>query len=58
MVNKMDIKPDRADVILHGGAIYLRAMRQGGIKEMIVPKVGLADGLIRSLYMADVKESV
>ncbi len=56
MVNTMDIKPDRADVILHGGRIYLRAMRQGGIKEMIVPKVGLADGLIRSLYMADVKE--
>lgn len=56
MVENMDIKPDRADVILHGGAIYLRAMQQGGIKEMIVPKVGLADGLIRSLYLADTKE--
>ncbi|MCR9173554.1 MAG: exopolyphosphatase [bacterium] len=56
MVRTMDIKPDRADVILHGGAIYLRAMRQGGIKEMIVPKVGLADGLIRSIYQADVQE--
>ena len=55
MVATMDIKPDRADVILHGGAIYLRAMRQGGIKEMIVPKVGLADGLIRSLYLADIQ---
>ncbi|XOV68537.1 MAG: Ppx/GppA phosphatase family protein [Fluviicola sp.] len=57
MVKNMDIKPDRADVILHGGAIYLRAMRQGGIKEMIVPKVGLADGLIRSLYLAEVNEA-
>ena len=53
MVKNLDIKPDRADVILHGGAIYLRAMRQGGIKEMIVPKVGLADGLIRRLYLMD-----
>jgi len=53
MVDTMDIKPDRADVILHGGAIYLRAMKQGGINEMIVPKVGVADGLIRRLYMAD-----
>jgi exopolyphosphatase/guanosine-5'-triphosphate,3'-diphosphate pyrophosphatase len=58
MVETMDIKPDRADVILHGGAIYLRAMQQGGIKEMIVPKVGLADGLIRSLYMEDIKATV
>lgn len=53
MISTMDIKPDRADVILHGGAIYLRAMQQGGIKEMIVPKVGLADGLIRQLYLED-----
>ena len=53
MISTMDIKPDRADVILHGGAIYLRAMQQGGIKEMIVPKVGLADGLIRQLYLDD-----
>lgn len=51
MVNQMDIKPDRADVIIHGGSIYLRAMQQGKIDEMIVPKVGLADGLIRSLYL-------
>lgn len=58
MVNTMDIKPDRADVILHGGAIYLRAMRQGGIKEMIVPKVGLADGLIRSIYQSEANEIV
>lgn len=53
MVDTMDMKPDRADVILFGGAIYLRAMQKGGIKEMIVPKVGVADGLIRRLYLAD-----
>jgi exopolyphosphatase/guanosine-5'-triphosphate,3'-diphosphate pyrophosphatase len=55
MVEQMDLKPDRADVILHGGAIYLRAMKQGGIAEMIVPKVGLADGLIRRLYLSRVE---
>ena len=53
MVLKLDMKTDRADVIVHGGMIYLRAMEQGGIEEMIVPKVGLADGLIRRLYLAD-----
>lgn len=58
MIRTMDMKPDRADVILHGGAIYLRAMQQGGIGEMIVPKVGLADGLIRRLYLADAEALV
>lgn len=58
MVKQFDIKPDRADVIIHGGSIYLRAMQQGGIDEMIVPKVGLADGLIRRIYFEDLKSKV
>lgn len=50
LVNNFDIKSDRADVIVPGGSIYVRAMKVAGIKEMIVPKVGLADGLIREIY--------
>ncbi|MDB4516232.1 exopolyphosphatase [Crocinitomicaceae bacterium] len=53
MVQKLDVKRDRADVIIPGGMIYLRAMERGGIDEMIVPKVGLADGLIRRQYFED-----
>lgn len=51
MINKHDIKPDRADVIVPGGMVYFQAMKVAGIAEMIVPKVGLADGLIRRLYL-------
>lgn len=53
MISNFDIKPDRADVIVDGGSLYLRAMRLAGIDEMIVPKVGLPDGLIRRMYLAD-----
>jgi exopolyphosphatase/guanosine-5'-triphosphate,3'-diphosphate pyrophosphatase len=53
MVNQFDIKTDRADVIIPGGSIYLRAMQKGKVNEMIVPKVGLADGLIRRMYFSD-----
>ena len=52
LVNKFDIKTDRADVIVPGGTIYVEAMRVAHVDEMIVPKVGLPDGLIRRIYLA------
>ncbi|MCH2229886.1 MAG: exopolyphosphatase [Crocinitomicaceae bacterium] len=55
LINKLDIKSDRADVIVPGGGIYLRAMEVAQISEMIVPKVGLPDGLIRRLYFSSKK---
>lgn len=57
MIENHDIKPDRADVIVDGGSIYLQAMRSSGIDNMIVPKVGLPDGLIRRMYYADKVQS-
>ncbi|MBL1280731.1 MAG: exopolyphosphatase [Fluviicola sp.] len=50
LINQLDLKPDRADVIVAGGEIYLRAMKAAKLEEMIVPKVGLSDGLIRRVY--------
>ncbi len=44
------LRPDRADVIIPACEIYLRIMEIGGIKQMIVPKIGLSDGMI--LHMA------
>ncbi len=52
LVNQFDIRDDRADVIVHGASIYNRAMIEANIEEMIVPKVGLADGLIRRAYFS------
>lgn len=51
MISNHDIKPDRADVIVDGGSLYLRVMEVANIAEMIVPKVGLPDGLIRQIYL-------
>lgn len=44
------LREDRADVIVPALQIYVNVMRWGGIDEIYVPKIGLADGLIQSLY--------
>lgn len=49
-LKKLKLKPDRADVIIPASKIYLSVMKQAGIEEMIVPKVGLSDGIIYNLY--------
>lgn len=46
----LKLKPDRADVIVPAGKIYSTFMKAGNSKNMIVPKVGLSDGIISKLY--------
>ncbi|GCD79763.1 Ppx/GppA phosphatase family protein [Schleiferia thermophila] len=50
LILKLDLNPDRADVILHACRIYLSVMRWAGAELMYVPKLGLADGIVRELY--------
>lgn len=45
-----NLKADRADVIVPALQIYTNAMRWAGAKEMYVPKIGLADGLIQHMW--------
>jgi exopolyphosphatase/guanosine-5'-triphosphate,3'-diphosphate pyrophosphatase len=47
-VHKM--REDRADVIVPALLIYINAMRWTDTEEIYVPKIGLADGLIHTLY--------
>jgi exopolyphosphatase/guanosine-5'-triphosphate,3'-diphosphate pyrophosphatase len=49
-MRRFDLRPDRADVIVPAADIYLSVMKWGGIEKMIVPQVGLCDGLVRLLY--------
>ncbi|MCH7408449.1 phosphatase [Belliella sp. DSM 111904] len=49
-VNKLNLNPDRADVIIPASKIYLAAMSAASSKRMIVPDVGLKDGLMNVLY--------
>ena len=44
------LREDRADVIVPALQIYVNVMRWADISEIFVPKIGLADGLIQSLY--------
>ena len=49
-INKLRLNPDRADVILPAAEIYLSAMRWADATEIIVPDLGLKDGLIQLAY--------
>lgn len=44
------LREDRADVIVPALQIYINVMRWADMDEIYVPKIGLADGLIQSLY--------
>jgi exopolyphosphatase/guanosine-5'-triphosphate,3'-diphosphate pyrophosphatase len=49
-ITRLNLRPDRADVILPAADIYLSVMQWAGIKNIFVPVVGLADGMVRVLY--------
>lgn len=44
------LREDRADVIVPALLIYINIMRWADASEIFVPKIGLADGLIHTLY--------
>ncbi len=44
------LNPDRADVILPAAKIFISAMKHAEIEKIIVPQVGLSDGIIHHLY--------
>lgn len=44
------LREDRADVIVPALLIYINVMRWADTEEIYVPKIGLADGLIHTLY--------
>lgn len=44
------LREDRADVIVPALLIYINVMRWADAEEIFIPKIGLADGLIHTLY--------
>lgn len=44
------LREDRADVIVPALSIYVNVMKWADIKDIYVPKIGLADGLVQHLY--------
>jgi exopolyphosphatase/guanosine-5'-triphosphate,3'-diphosphate pyrophosphatase len=46
-----ELRSDRADVIVPASEIYLGILEHAGINTIIVPKIGLADGLLYNMYL-------
>lgn len=49
-VRELELNPDRADVITHATRIYINAMKWSKAKHILVPRVGLSDGIVRKIY--------
>ena len=49
-ITELNLNADRADVIIPAAKIYLSAMKWTKARRIFVPKIGLADGIIKSLY--------
>jgi exopolyphosphatase/guanosine-5'-triphosphate,3'-diphosphate pyrophosphatase len=49
-ITELDLNQDRADVIIPATRIYLSAMKWSKAKHLFVPKIGLSDGIIKSIY--------
>jgi exopolyphosphatase/guanosine-5'-triphosphate,3'-diphosphate pyrophosphatase len=50
LLKKLQLNPDRADVILPASDIYIQVMESAGAKNILVPDVGLKDGLNYHMY--------
>lgn len=51
----MGLNPDRADVIIPALNIYLSTMKWAKAKHIIVPKIGLSDGIVKVLFAEENK---
>ncbi|MBO6880058.1 rod shape-determining protein [Winogradskyella sp.] len=57
-ITKLNLNQDRADVIIPATRIYLSAMKWSGAKDIYVPKIGLSDGIIKSIYYETVSSVI
>lgn len=49
-ISELNLNQDRADVIIPATKIYVSAMKWSDSKKIYVPKIGLSDGIVKSLY--------
>ena len=55
-VTQLNLNTDRADVIIPASNIFLNVLRWSRANEVVVPKMGLSDGLVRLMHQK-IKES-
>lgn len=56
-ITRYQLKPDRADVIVPALDIYLYILNELSCNEIIVPKIGLSDGMIYNMHLKHTKKS-
>ncbi len=49
-ITQLGLNPDRADVIMPAAKIFLNIMKTAEVDKIIVPQIGLSDGIIHLLY--------
>ncbi len=49
-MKKMNLNPDRTDVIVPAAKIFRAVMKAAQAEEIIVPQIGLSDGIVHLLY--------
>lgn len=57
-ISILKLNPDRADVIVPAAEIYGKVMKMTGADSIIVPGVGLKDGLLYTLFEETTKENI
>lgn len=55
-IYKLQMNPDRADVIIPASEIYLKVMEWAHAANILVPEVGLKDGIMLHLYEQSVEK--
>jgi exopolyphosphatase/guanosine-5'-triphosphate,3'-diphosphate pyrophosphatase len=55
-IYKLQMNPDRADVIVPASDIYIKVMEWSHAKSIIVPEVGLKDGMMLHLFEQNSKQ--
>lgn len=49
-ITQLGLNPDRADVIVPAAKIFLAIMKHAQIEKIIIPQIGLSDGIVHLLY--------
>ena len=55
-ISELGLNTDRADVIIPATRIFLMAAKWSGSQKIHVPKIGLSDGIVKTLYYSDIQE--
>ncbi|MGB1369777.1 MAG: Ppx/GppA phosphatase family protein [Flavobacteriaceae bacterium] len=55
---KLGLKLDRADVILPATHLFLKAMKWSNAQALLVPKIGLSDGIVKCIYAKTIEAHI